>query len=721
MMNKIWLPVVFIVSFLSVQGQNNYKAEDLLRDKLQKYCASVPWEEIFIHSDRTEYISGEDLWLKVYLFDRLTNQLSELNSIAYLELLNEDNLPVLKRRIYLEKGLGPAHLSIPDTLSTGRYTLRAYTNWMKNFLPENCFTIKVNIHNVLNDHSGNTDLWDQYIESSPVRESFPERNKTGIKITLNHSNPDMVDLLIESEESYLKNNNGNCIFLIHNHGNITLTKNIRLENQPVKLSVPSELLLPGINQFVIFNDSLEPVYERFIYTPLKESQLKFVDSADSYKTRENVSIEVDFSKNEPESGNRLNVSLSVVPAEASTFKQDIDEYLLFGTEFGLLPESFRNKHLRDIRPETIDSFLVNAKSRWIDWNKVISGELPVLKHEKEIDTHFLTGKLVNKNTNAAEQGKFLFLSIPGKTATFQYTITDSEGFFRFSLPVTGILMDLVIQPEDGDLNSSIMILNPFNEDFSQKEVNYKSIKTIQSTHINHIGINYQINKIYGISNVGEPMNRPANLTQQKRFYGKPDIELRMDDYIKLPVMEEVFFELIPGALLKKKKNTYTMTVYDPFSKKPYDKPPVVFVDGVVLRDLGAVAAMDPENVEKIDVVKDLYLVGDYIFFGVVNIITRKGDCRNITLPDYAIRTNYRVIDPVESFSSTDYSSLENKSTRIPDFRNTIFWNPLLKSDNKNKTRVEFWTSDETGSFEICLQGVNGKGFPVSLRKTVTVR
>jgi hypothetical protein len=41
----------------------------------------------------------------------------------------------------------------------------------------------------------------------------------------------------------------------------------------------------------------------------------------------------------------------------------------------------------------------------------------------------------------------------------------------------------------------------------------------------------------------------------------------------------------------------------------------------------------------------------------VNIITKAGDFSNVTLPDYAIRLPYRVIDPVYSFVSPDYSSV----------------------------------------------------------------
>ena len=38
-----------------------------------------------------------------------------------------------------------------------------------------------------------------------------------------------------------------------------------------------------------------------------------------------------------------------------------------------------------------------------------------------------------------------------------------------------------------------------------------------------------------------------------RFYGQPDIELVLSDYISLPVMNEIFFELLPGVSTEKEK------------------------------------------------------------------------------------------------------------------------------------------------------------------------
>ena len=57
-------------------------------------------------------------------------------------------------------------------------------------------------------------------------------------------------------------------------------------------------------------------------------------------------------------------------------------------------------------------------------------------------------------------------------------------------------------------------------------------------------------KIYGSEQMTEN-EAPISFTRSDyRFYGKPDIELVLEDYIKLPVMHEVFFELMPGVFMK---------------------------------------------------------------------------------------------------------------------------------------------------------------------------
>jgi hypothetical protein len=96
-------------------------------DKLQ--------EKIYLHIDRTFYITGETLWFKVYLVDGSLHKLLDLSKVGYVEIVKGSNT-VLQTKIELKDGLGNGSLFLPATLSSGNYSIRAYTNWMKNSSPE---------------------------------------------------------------------------------------------------------------------------------------------------------------------------------------------------------------------------------------------------------------------------------------------------------------------------------------------------------------------------------------------------------------------------------------------------------------------------------------------------------------------------------------------------------------------------------------------------------
>src|SRR5674476_55031 len=156
MKKKLRPAVFFLIHFLflnCIYGQIPANMTDYLRQKFLNYITSDPREEIYIHSDRDEYISGEDLWFNIYLIDRQSFRPSPGSKIAYLELLNPENRPIVQKRILLEGGFGPGQIVLPDTLSSGIYTIRAYTNWMKNFLPVNCFSKDIYIYNAFNSKS----------------------------------------------------------------------------------------------------------------------------------------------------------------------------------------------------------------------------------------------------------------------------------------------------------------------------------------------------------------------------------------------------------------------------------------------------------------------------------------------------------------------------------------------------------------------------------------
>lgn len=123
-------------------------ADSVVR-QFQRYQQQAVQEKLFLHLDRPTYLSGEMMWFKVYVVDGTYARPLPLSSIAYVEVLDNKQHPVLQGKIPLQQAMGQGSFALPTTLASGRYTVRAYTSWMKNFSPEFYFQQPVTILNTL--------------------------------------------------------------------------------------------------------------------------------------------------------------------------------------------------------------------------------------------------------------------------------------------------------------------------------------------------------------------------------------------------------------------------------------------------------------------------------------------------------------------------------------------------------------------------------------------
>lgn len=715
MIKRLKPAILFLMFVLLLQmtyGQMPINVTADLTKKFSDYTESVPREEIYIHSDRKDYISGEDLWFNVYLIDRKSLKPSTRSKIAYFELLNSENRPVVQKKLLLEGGFGPGHIELPDTLSTGTYTIRAYTNWMKNFLPENCFSGDIQIYNAFSTRkSKNREISDKSTKGMSLAHS------SGLTLTVDNLKSDILEISVSADEVYPSKNSSQFYLFIQTHGILNYVSSEVLAEGAARIRIPKSQLTAGINQITIFNSGGKPVAERYIYTPRLQKNIVVSLSDDSTGCRKRMSLDLIFDKGKSLIRDASNISISVSPVANDKIISDLTDYNIFASEFGPINwNRIRYNKIDEIPAEVMDSLLLNVKSNWIDWTAILSDKHPVLKYSAEIEDHFITGKL--STGTASDSGKLVIMSTPGKIPVFQYAVTDRYGSYSFKVPITMKTYDLVIQPDEVLKNHTVVIETPFSDKY------YNTIPDTSNMVIHenilNLAVNHQVRKIYAISSVGDTIFPSLPDFRKLRFYGKPDQELNMKEYITLPVMQEVFFELLVGVFLKTKKSGCKITMNDFANNTLLESTPGLFVDGVMVKDAQVIADIDPEIVEKIEVVRQKYFVGNYLFYGIVNIITKSGDFSNVALPDYAIRVPYKVIDPGIHFRSPDYSASSAAASRVPDFRNTLYWNASIKADKEGKASVEFWTSDFRSDFEVNIQGISPDGNGFSLRKIIKV-
>ena len=141
--------ILFSLKYVTVLSQNETSV--LLSDKINQFHKEHFQERIFTHTDKKFYVAGETIWMKLYLTDALLHKPSNISKLVYVELINKYNQSVLRTKIQMQEGFGDGSFKLANSFKTGNYTLRAYTQWMRNEGPSSFFEQQVSIVNTLND------------------------------------------------------------------------------------------------------------------------------------------------------------------------------------------------------------------------------------------------------------------------------------------------------------------------------------------------------------------------------------------------------------------------------------------------------------------------------------------------------------------------------------------------------------------------------------------
>jgi len=100
------------------------------------------FEKIYLHVDREFYAPGDLIWLKVYQVNGYTHQLNSNYRNIFVELVSENGRIVDDLLLFSINGQASGELKT-DTLSSGIYTIRAYTKYLENFGEEALFHKKI--------------------------------------------------------------------------------------------------------------------------------------------------------------------------------------------------------------------------------------------------------------------------------------------------------------------------------------------------------------------------------------------------------------------------------------------------------------------------------------------------------------------------------------------------------------------------------------------------
>jgi hypothetical protein len=130
-------------------------------------------EKVYLQLDRACYYPGDDIWFKAYLINASSGLLSGFSSNLHVEIISPELEVIESRIVKIRGGLANGDFHLKDSLKSGRYRIRAYTNYMQNFGDELFFMKDIL---VINSSDAEKAISDSPINISkkPEIDFFPE-------------------------------------------------------------------------------------------------------------------------------------------------------------------------------------------------------------------------------------------------------------------------------------------------------------------------------------------------------------------------------------------------------------------------------------------------------------------------------------------------------------------------------------------------------------------
>ena len=324
------------------------------------------------------------------------------------------------------------------------------------------------------------------------------------------------------------------------------------------------------------------------------------------------------------------------------------------------------------------------------------GFLPELRGE------LFTGKIIPSNQSTPVDYQSLALLIPEKDFILKLGRTDKEGRFFFS-----------IEKAYSSNTAFLQVLNEYSEDYSfeidQEPVldlstlSFEKLKLYQGfkEQILDKSIKNQIENSYSSIKPNQPI-----IKQQPPFFGNRGMRYNLDDFTRFPTLNETFVEIIKGVSFKKSGNGYEIKARatDDFYQSPLKT--MVLINGLLIQDHSPLNDFNAFEIQYINVIKEKYYYGGSVFQGVVSIITVDSKYQDKIKPSHIKPIKIDNPELEKTYHKVDYTN--NNLNHIPDFRTQLFWEPNLNITSPN-ILLDFFTSDESGVYEITLEGISNNG------------
>ena len=773
----------------SVHGQAAADSLPTISQLLTRYQARTPVEKLFMHLDRPAYVSGETLWFKLYAVEGTTQRPLAASTVAYVEVLSPAQVPVLQAKIALRQASGQGSLVLPASLPSGRYTVRAYTSWMKNAGPELYFQTPITVVDTrqplgsvasplaagydaqffpeggylvqglgstvgfkLTDKSGrgvaatgtvldeagasvghfNT-LWSgmgsfaltpsrggaayraviKLATNQTITCPLPPVRPQGYVLHLEATDSQQLHLVAQAKGTGAP---AETLYLLGHAGQqVVLAAEGLLYNGQAVFTMPKRRLAAGITHFTLFNSRHQPLCERLYFQPPAATlALQASLAKPAYAPREKVALQLAAAGSLPAN---LSVAVYQLDSLSAAGGADITSYLWLAADLkGYVENPGRYFASTPEAAQAADNLMLTQGWSRFRWADVLAAQPAAPASLPELRGHLVRGRVVDGRTGAPAPGVLAYLAYPSRHVQLANSLSKTDGSVQFELPDFYGAHQLVLQSEGGDSLRRVELFSPFSPAGALPAAPL-TLSEREAASLLRRHVQAEVQQQYFGSQPVRYVLPPADSTA---FYGQPTERYLLDKYTRFKVLEEVLREYVPGVLVRSRKDGFHFLVPDYAARETMENP-LVLLDGVPVFDTNRIMAFDPLKVRQLDVITNHYFLGPARHNGLVSFRTYHGDLAGFALPTHALVQEYEGLQGQREFYAPRYETPAAAQSRLPDFRNLLYWNPNLQTVPGAGTKATFFTSDQVGHYRVVVQGLTADGLTGSTSFTFEVK
>ncbi|RYU79588.1 alpha-2-macroglobulin family protein [Hymenobacter persicinus] len=770
--------LLLLGSAAPAQAQSDSLAS--IRRQFGRYQSRTLAEKLFLHLDRSLYVSGEMLWFKVYSLDGNRQKPLDFSKVAYVEVLSADHKPVLQGKIALQNAVGQGSFALPASLPSGTYTVRAYTSRMRNFSPELYFSSPLTIVNTMattgQPAARDSAAYDlqffpeggNLVQNLPGKVGFKITGRTGRSVAaegvivdqngkpvtqfktfkyglgsfpllptaagatysavvkvegrrtitrklpavfaqgyvlhLEEAGPDQLRLSVQTNDP--QGSDTELLLLVRTRHQVVAAPVQRLQNGQTQFVVSKQALGEGVSHFTLFNSRKQPLCERLYFqAPRQQLGLTASTGKPQYTTREKVALQVTSSA-------PANLSLAVYRLDslsATASAASMQSYLWLASELKGTVENpdyyLSAANPAEVREATENLLLTHGWSRF-RWEDVFA-PARALPFVPEMNGHLIRGSVTDKVTKAPAPGIPVYLAAPSRLIQLYTAISRPDGAVQFEAKNFYGPKEIIVQTNTRrDTTYRLEIADPFSEQYPEPAWPTRALSARLRDDLTQRHVGMQVQNAYFKPFQRSTAPAPAD---SLAFYGKASEKFMLDDYTRFTSMEEVLREYVPGVQVRRRQDGFHFEVYNDPNNTIFDQEPMILLDGMPVFNTNRIMRLDPLRVQKLEVVRSRYFQGQQLYQGVVSYTTYKGDLAGFPIDPHALVQEYEGLQLQREFYAPQYATDQQKQSRLPDFRDLLYWQPVLVTTGKEAAPLEFYTSDQTGRYVVVVQGISPQG------------